>query len=243
MVKALESMANSYFFSWVTRPCTYFPGEKWWHRDWEAVEERPEKNQSSAGWRPDHVGPHKEQCTQQEGDCPAQEPGTAMITLLYAHCTYSKNKVQFKAWDGYSRTDLELWIAMLKAFHLQQNYSNFNYILPWMDYWMGLPGTSLEAQVVRAPQERCTLKWLLTFHVGKSNHYKQTQMTTNKSKTTTKRCNKTRKRGKITTKKIKMTTNRARWLQTDTKHYRQERGLQRERQKTTKRGRMTSMWW
>lgn len=43
--------------------------------DGEASEERPEENQSPAGGRPDHVGPHQEQRTQQEGDRPAEEPG------------------------------------------------------------------------------------------------------------------------------------------------------------------------
>lgn len=63
---------------WVTTPClSCFPGERWWRGHWEALEEGLEENQGFVGRCPDHVGPHKEQCTQQEGDRPAQEPGRA----------------------------------------------------------------------------------------------------------------------------------------------------------------------
>lgn len=107
MLQTLQSHSH-FWLRWFDLDLTRsFPsldssGAKRRHWDGEAPEERPEENQSPAGGRSDHVGPHKEQRAQQEGDRSAQKPGTTAAALKTA---------DKKARDGRSRINVHLGIA------------------------------------------------------------------------------------------------------------------------------------
>lgn len=59
-----------------------YPGEPAGLRVRETAPKRPEAHQGPAGRRPDHAGSPEEQRTQQERDCPAEEPGIRRQNII-----------------------------------------------------------------------------------------------------------------------------------------------------------------